>query len=41
MAAAKGDLDRKRKVFEDLVRPLSNGYEKLNPQIEQLAAQVQ
>ena len=37
MAAAKGELDRKHQLFEGLVKPLSSGYEKLNPQIEQLA----
>ncbi len=41
MAAAKGELDRKHQMFEGLVKPLSSGYEKLNPQIEQLAAQMQ
>ena len=41
MAAAKGELDRKHQLFEGLVKPLSSGYERLNPQIEQLAAQVQ
>ena len=28
-------------MFEGLVKPVSEGYERLNPQIEQLAAQVQ
>ena len=41
MAAAKGELDDKHRRFEGLVKPLSEGYERLNPQIEQLSAQVQ
>ncbi len=41
MAVAKGELDRKHQLFEGLVKPLSEGYEKLNPQIEQLSAHVQ
>ena len=41
MVAARGELDRKHQLFESLVKPLSSGYEKLNPQIEHLAAQVQ
>ena len=40
MAAAKGELDRKHQQFKGLVKPLSSGYGKLNPQIEQLTAQV-
>ena len=41
MAAARGELDRKHKLFQALVKPLSEGYKKLNPQIEQLSVQVQ
>ena len=41
MAVAKGELDRKHQLFEVLVKPLSEGYEKLNPQIEQLSAHMQ
>ena len=41
MAAAKGELDKQHQLFQGLVQPLSNGYEKLNPQIEQLTTQVQ
>ncbi len=41
MAAAQGELDRKHQLFEGLVKPLSDAHVKLNPQIEQLAAQVQ
>lgn len=41
MAEAKGELDKKHLLFVGLVKPLSEGYLKLNPQIEQLSAQVQ
>ena len=37
MAAAKGELDRKHQLFQ-VLQSLSNGYEKLNQPIEQLAA---
>ena len=41
MAEAKSELDKKHLLFAGLVKPLSEGYLKLNPQIEQLSAQVQ
>ena len=41
MAAAKSELDDKHRRFEGLVKPLSEDYGRLNPQIEQLSAQVQ
>ncbi len=41
MAAAKGELDRRHAQFAELVKPLSENYGKLNPQIELLADQTQ
>ena len=41
MADAKAELDRKHQLFDELVRPLATGYEKLNPQVEHLRVQVQ
>ena len=41
LETAKGEFARRRQQFEDLVRPLSESYGKLNPQIETLTTHVQ
>ena len=41
LETAKGEFARRRQQFEDLVKPLSESYGKLNPQIEALTTQVQ
>ena len=41
METAKGELQRQQQEFQSLVKPLSETYDKLNPQIEQLATRVE
>lgn len=41
MESAKSELDRRHREFQELVKPLSENYSKLNPQIETLTSQVQ
>ena len=38
---AQRELDQRHRQFQELVKPLSDNYGKLNPQIEQLNGQVQ
>ena len=38
---AKGEFSRRHQQFQELVKPLSESYGKLNPQIETLTTQVQ
>ena len=38
---AKGEFSRRHQEFQELVKPLSESYGKLNPQIETLTTQVQ
>ena len=40
MASAGGELREKHRQFESLVKPLSDAYAKLDPRIDQLAAQI-
>ncbi len=41
MESAKGEFERRHREFQELVKPLSESYGKLNPQIETLTTQVQ
>ena len=41
MADAKSELERRHTQFQELVKPLSENYTKLNPQIESLTRQSQ
>ena len=41
LEAAKGDFKQRHEQFEALVRPLTQNYDKLNPQIESLMRQSQ
>ena len=41
MADAKSELERQHNQFQELVKPLSENYTKLNPQIESLTRQSQ
>lgn len=40
MEQAKGELDQRHRQFQELVKPLSDNYGKLNPQIEELTKQT-
>ena len=41
MEQAKGELEKRHQQFQELLKPLSENYVKLNPQIESLAKQNQ
>ena len=41
LETAKGELDRRHREFQELVKPLSENYGKLNPQIESLTTRVE
>ena len=41
LEAAKSEFNQRHQQFQELVKPLSENYGKLNPQIEQLNGQVQ
>ena len=40
LETAKGEIDKKHKLFEQMVEPLRQNYEKLGPQIKALTTQV-
>ena len=41
LETAKGEFNQRHQQFQDIVKPLSESYGKLNPQIETLTTQVQ